>query len=52
MTCHPSSLPSLSPQASHESTSESLQRLKVTPDKKAGTIPGTTIATVVELSLR
>ena len=39
-------------QASQESLSESLQSLKMTPEEKAGTISGSTIAIAVALCLK
>ena len=52
MTDHHSSSSSSSPQPSQESTAESLQSLKVTPEEKTGTIPSSIIAMEVALSLK
>ena len=52
MTDYHSSLSSSSPQVSQESLPESSQSLNITPDEKAGTIPGSAVVTAVALSLR
>ena len=54
MTDHPSpsSVSSLQTQASPSSFSECSQSLKVMPEEKADTIPGSSIATLMALSFK